>query len=132
MADGLAILRLPFQCLPRCASPQEFKSVFRNAMNEELGIAAQSQEQTFHEPTPQDRLRGAIWGQLVGDAFCLGSHWIYNLTELEKSFPGGVQGFEAPLEGHYHFGKQPGEQTHYGDGALVMLESVAERSYRGV
>lgn len=126
LSDGLVTSPLPFQCLPRCASSQELKSVFRNAMNEELGTAAQSQKQTFHEPTPQDRLRGAIWGQLVGDAFCLGSHWIYNLTELEKNFPGGVHGFEAPFEGHYHFGKQPGEQTHYGDGALVMLESVAE------
>jgi ADP-ribosylglycohydrolase len=80
----------------------------------------------FAEPSLQDRMRGAIWGQLVGDAFCLGSHWIYNLTELEAAFPGGVKGFEAPREGHYHAGKQPGEQTHYGDGALVMLETVAE------
>lgn len=71
-------------------------------------------------------MRGAIWGQLVGDAFCLGSHWIYNLAELESAFPGGVQGFEEPREGHYHAGKMPGEQTHYGEGALVMLESVAE------
>jgi ADP-ribosylglycohydrolase len=70
-------------------------------------------------------MRGAIVGQLVGDAFCLGSHWIYNLTELEKSYPEGIHGFEPPLEGHYHFGKRPGDQTHYGDGALVMLESVA-------
>ncbi len=84
------------------------------------------EEEADREPTPSERLRGAIWGQFVGDAFCLGSHWIYNLTELENAFPGGVHGFEAPGEGHYHFGKQPGDQTHYGDGALVMLESVAE------
>jgi ADP-ribosylglycohydrolase len=84
------------------------------------------EEEADLEPTPSERLRGAIWGQFVGDAFCLGSHWIYNLTELENAFPGGVHGFEAPGEGHYHFGKQPGDQTHYGDGALVMLESVAE------
>lgn len=95
-------------------------------MNENLGTAAQSDQATFHEPTLEERLRGAIWGQLVGDAFCLGSHWIYNLTELEKSYPEGIHGFESPLEGHYHFGKQPGELTHYGEGALVMLESVAE------
>ena len=80
-----------------------------------------SQDETYYEPTLEDRLRGAIWGQLVGDAFCLGSHWIYNLTELENAFPGGVHGFETPREGHYHFGKQPGDQTLYGDGALVML-----------
>jgi ADP-ribosylglycohydrolase len=80
-------------------------------------------------PTAANRMRGAIWGQLVGDAFCLGSHWIYNLTELESTFPHGVHGFEAPHEGHYHFGKQPGEQTHYGDAALLMLESVAARGH---
>jgi ADP-ribosyl-[dinitrogen reductase] hydrolase len=76
---------------------------------------------------PDDRLRGAIWGQLVGDAACLGSHWIYDLGELARTYPGGVEGFEAPLKGHYHHGKVPGDQTHYGDAALLMLRSVAER-----
>lgn len=73
-----------------------------------------------------DRLRGAIWGQLVGDAACLGSHWIYDLDELDRTCPGGVQGFEAPAKGHYHCGKGPGDQTHYGDAALIMLRSVAD------
>ena len=73
-----------------------------------------------------DRLRGMIWGQLVGDAAALGTHWIYNLSELAASYPKGVNGFEEPKEGHYHFGKKPGDQTHYGDAALVLLESVAE------
>ena len=73
-----------------------------------------------------DRFRGALWGQLVGDAVCLGSHWIYNLTELESTFPGGIRGFEVPGRGHYHFGKKPGDQTHYGDAALLLLASVAE------
>src|SRR2546425_5231143 len=74
----------------------------------------------------QDRLRGAVWGQFVGDAASLGVHWIYNLSELKRAYPDGVNGFETPLEGHYHFGKGPGEFTHYGDAALLMLESVAE------
>jgi ADP-ribosyl-[dinitrogen reductase] hydrolase len=73
----------------------------------------------------EDRLRGAIWGQFVGDAAALGTHWIYDLDELQQLYPDGVNGFEAPKEGHYHFGKQPGDQTHYGDGALVLLESLA-------
>jgi ADP-ribosylglycohydrolase len=76
--------------------------------------------------TLDDRLRGAVWGQFVGDAAALGTHWIYDLNELQQVYPGGVNGFEAPLEGHYHFGKQPGDQTHYGDGALVLLESLAK------
>ncbi|HYY31939.1 MAG TPA: ADP-ribosylglycohydrolase family protein [Chthoniobacterales bacterium] len=75
--------------------------------------------------TSDDRLRGAIWGQFVGDAASLGTHWIYDLAEQKAVYPEGVRGFEAPREGHYHFGKKPGDQTHYGDGALVFLESLA-------
>ena len=76
-------------------------------------------------PSLEDRLRGAIWGQLVGDAAALGTHWIYDLDELRRAFP-EIKGFETPREGHYHFGKKPGEFTHYGDAAFVMLVSVAE------
>jgi ADP-ribosyl-[dinitrogen reductase] hydrolase len=72
------------------------------------------------------RLRGAVWGQFVGDAAALGTHWIYDLTELQKLYPSGINGFEAPKDGHYHLGKKPGDQTHYGDGALVLLESLAK------
>ena len=75
----------------------------------------------------EDRLRGAIWGQFVGDAAALGTHWIYDLNEMAKLYPGGVNGFEAPPPGHYHYGKEPGDQTHYGDGALVLLESIASQ-----
>lgn len=77
-------------------------------------------------PEVVDRCRGAVWGQFVGDAACLGSHWIYDLAELARRFPAGLQGFEAPAAGHYHAGKAPGDFTHYGDGALLMLRSVAE------
>lgn len=74
-----------------------------------------------------DRVRGAVWGQLVGDAYCLGTHWVYDLDELKKTCPDGVQGFEAPAANHYHAGKVPGDFTHYGDAALLLLQSVAER-----
>ena len=73
-----------------------------------------------------DRGRGAIWGQFIGDAACLGAHWIYDLDELAGIFPQGVSGFEAPAEGHYHAGKRSGDFTHYGDAALLMLRSVAK------
>src|SRR6516162_2341383 len=76
--------------------------------------------------TVDNRLRGAIWGQFVGDAAALGTHWIYDLEEMAKLYPKGVNGFEAPHPGHYHYGKQPGDQTHYGEGALVLLESIAK------
>ena len=77
-------------------------------------------------PELADRLQGMIWGQFVGDAASLGAHWIYNLEELSAAYPEGISGFEAPREGHYHYGKQPGDLTHYGDGALILLQSVAE------
>jgi len=73
-----------------------------------------------------DRSKGSIWGQFVGDALCLGSHWIYDLKELERSFAGGVTGFETPVQGHYHAGKRSGDFTHYGDAALLLLQSVAQ------
>jgi ADP-ribosyl-[dinitrogen reductase] hydrolase len=75
--------------------------------------------------TVEDRLRGAVWGQFVGDAAALGTHWIYDLEELRSKFPRGITGFETPQKEHYHFGKRTGDQTHYGDGALVLLESIA-------
>ncbi len=77
-------------------------------------------------PSLQDRIRGMIWGQLVGDAAALGAHWIYDLDELARAYPNGIHGFEEPREGHYHFGKHAGDQTHYGDGGLLLLESMAE------
>lgn len=73
----------------------------------------------------EDRLRGAIWGQFVGDAACLGSHWIYDPSELKRCYP-RLSGFEPPMTGHYHAGKVPGDQTHYGDAALLLLQSVAD------
>jgi len=67
-----------------------------------------------------------VWGALVGDAAALGAHWIYNLEDLRAKFPEGIGGFEAPAKGHYHDGKRPGDFTHYGDAALILLESLAE------
>jgi ADP-ribosylglycohydrolase len=80
---------------------------------------------SIRDITIDDRLRGAVWGQFIGDAAALGTHWIYDLDEISSKFPRGVIGFETPMEGHYHFGKKSGDQTHYGDGALVLLESIA-------
>lgn len=75
--------------------------------------------------TSQSCLQAAVWGQFVGDAAALGTHWIYDLDDMARKFPQGVQGFETPQAGHYHTGKQSGDQTHYGDAALLLLESLA-------
>src|ERR1700730_7152560 len=91
-----------------------------------LNFDSMKVQDLFNDISIEDRLRGAVMGQFVGDAAALGTHWIYNLTELHQLYPSGVNGFEAPKEGHYHFGRKPGDQTHYGDGALVFLESLAK------
>ena len=83
-------------------------------------------EDSAQAVTTEARLRGAVWGQFVGDAAALGTHWIYDLSELAARFPDGIFGFEAPAAGDFHESKKPGDQTHYGDGALVLLESMAE------
>jgi ADP-ribosyl-[dinitrogen reductase] hydrolase len=74
--------------------------------------------------TTKDRIEGMIWGQFIGDALCMGTHWIYNLEDLKTFYP-DLQGFERPRPGHYHYGKEPGDFTHYGEAALLLLESIA-------
>ncbi|MEO1091446.1 MAG: ADP-ribosylglycohydrolase family protein [Pseudomonadota bacterium] len=77
-------------------------------------------------PDRSSRIRGALMGQFVGDALCLGTHWIYNLRERGRAFPEGIVGFEAPAADHYHRGRKPGDGTHYADAAEAVLASVAE------
>ncbi|RME74165.1 MAG: ADP-ribosylglycohydrolase family protein [Planctomycetota bacterium] len=74
----------------------------------------------------ESRKRGAIWAAFVGDALCLGTHWIYDLDERARLFP-QPHGFEHPQPGHYHAARQPGQQTHYGDAALLLLETIAKQ-----
>ncbi|MES2594224.1 MAG: ADP-ribosylglycohydrolase family protein [Verrucomicrobiota bacterium] len=76
-------------------------------------------------PELKSRLYAAIWGQFLGDAAALGTHWIYDLEDMTARYPGGIEGFELPKPGHYHDAKQSGDQTHYGDAALLLLESMA-------
>ncbi len=76
-------------------------------------------------PPLKSRLHAAIWGQFLGDAAALGTHGIYDLDEMTARYPGGIEGFELPKPGHHHDGKQSGDQTHYGDAALLLLESLA-------
>lgn len=75
----------------------------------------------------QDRLRGAIWGQFIGDAAALGTHLVYDLNDYARRFSKDIQGFETPDAKHIHAGKKSGDFTNYGDAALVFLKSIARR-----
>ena len=68
--------------------------------------------------------RAMVLASFVADSFALGVHWIYDTKEIEGRF-GRVQHLLKPEKDSYHATKGVGEFTHYGDQALVLLESVA-------
>jgi len=65
-----------------------------------------------------------VLASFVADSLALGAHWIYDTDVLDQRFV-RVDELLAPLPGSYHAGKQRGAFTHYGDQALVLLESLA-------
>jgi len=75
--------------------------------------------------TTHERARDAILGTFAADAAALGLHWVYDQDEVRAK--GGDQPeFFDPAGNQYHARRKIGEFTHYGDHALVALESVAE------
>lgn len=67
-----------------------------------------------------------VLGSFVADALALGAHWIYDPELIARRY-GRVELFLAPQEDSWHAGKSRGDLTHYGDQALVLLESAAKR-----
>lgn len=47
-----------------------------------------------------ERARAAMQLLFVGDALAMPVHWYYNLTDIERAFPGGVRGFAAAPKVH--------------------------------
>lgn len=74
----------------------------------------------------KDRINAMILGSFVADALSLGVHWVYNTNVIDRKF-GRVDGYHEPLTS-FHRGKKAGEQTHYGDQMLVLMESVEKDS----
>jgi len=70
----------------------------------------------------KNRINAMILGSFVADALSLGVHWVYNTNVIDRKF-GRVDRYHDPLTS-YHKGKKAGEQTHYGDQMLVLMESV--------
>ena len=81
------------------------------------------------------RIKNAILGALVADAYALGAHWIYDgqaLAELTIDW----DELNDP-QAHWHAGKHSGDFTHYGDQATWLCDYVADQGrfdigeYRG-
>lgn len=65
-----------------------------------------------------------VLASFAADSLALGAHWIYDTDVIDQRI-GRVDSLLAPLSDSYHAGKQSGQFTHYGDQALVLLESLA-------
>lgn len=71
-----------------------------------------------------ERLKGMLYGAFIGDAFALGTHWIYD-TEKLKIEATEVDHYTDPAKNLFHSGKHKGDFTHYGDQSLLLLKSIA-------
>ena len=92
--------------------------------------------------TKQERIQGAFFASLVGDALCLGSHYEYDAQKIYKAYgekpiekfmsPGEMMGGQTHGIGwgerNYHPGKKAGGTTYYGDYNILVLEYLAKVS----
>ena len=69
---------------------------------------------------------GALWGSLVSEALCMGPHWIYDIDALQENYT-PITGYTLPTVMDYHVGRKPGDFTHLGDQALLLLDSIEKR-----
>jgi len=79
----------------------------------------------LHQPNDNPATKEIRWqmfaGSLIGDAHALGTHWIYDLDRVESLYKPELGLQELPAD-TYHQGKHRGDQTHYGDQALMLFE----------
>jgi ADP-ribosylglycohydrolase len=72
----------------------------------------------------QAQRQNMLWAVFAADALALGAHWVYNTGVIDKKF-GLTDRFAAPLTS-FHKGKDAGDFTHYGDQALLLLETLPD------
>ncbi len=89
--------------------------------------------------TKEERIKGAFYGAIVGDALCLGSHYEYDAQKIYEAYgqksitkfmsPGEKMGGATHGIGwgerNYHPGKKAGGTTDYGDYNILILEHLA-------
>lgn len=66
-----------------------------------------------------------IYAAFIGDALSLAVHWIYSSGEITGKH-GKIKDYLDPSVNRYHGSKKKGEQTHYGDQMMVLLESLSK------
>ncbi|MCG8566531.1 MAG: ADP-ribosylglycohydrolase family protein [Desulfobacterales bacterium] len=73
----------------------------------------------------EEKIRASIMAGFVADALSLGVHWVYDTKAIQNRY-GRLTEMTSPELADYHQGKAKGEFTHYGDQALVLLQSLAQ------
>jgi len=77
-----------------------------------------SEVQNYAPPS----VREVILAGFAADSVALGAHWEYNAKNIHDKF-GRLETLQPPIK-EYHKGKTAGDQTHFGDTALFLLESL--------
>jgi ADP-ribosylglycohydrolase len=71
----------------------------------------------------EDIAKRMIRSFFAADALALGGHWVYDAATIAKTY-GRLDRMRDPLGKSWHSTKKAGDFTHYGDQALVLMETV--------
>lgn len=72
-----------------------------------------------------NKIQNSIVASIFADALSLPVHWIYDQAEIAGRHP-EVKKLESPEKNPYHFNMQLGDNTHYGDQAVLLIQSISE------
>ena len=75
----------------------------------------------------KNTINHAIQAAFVADAYCLGSHWVYDEPQL-KSLDIDWNELNAP-QAMWHKGKNKGDFTHYGDHGKWLYEFIQKNGH---
>ena len=75
-----------------------------------------------HASIVRERLRGAFYAALVGDALCLGSHYEYDAQKIEAAYRGKAMQLLSP--GEYFGGKTVTPGWQGGEGQVKVWVAV--------
>jgi ADP-ribosylglycohydrolase len=72
----------------------------------------------------EKKAKELVLTSLVTDSYCLGTHWVYDETQL-KNAPVDFNNLNEPMA-MWHKNKSVGDFTHYGDQTLWLYEYITE------
>jgi ADP-ribosylglycohydrolase len=74
----------------------------------------------------EEKIKNLVLTTLVTDSYCLGTHWVYDETQLVNNDI-NWEDLNAPLA-MWHKGKSAGDFTHYGDQTYWLYEFLKDKN----